>query len=184
LANLHDRVAIVTGASKGIGAAIAKALAQAGAKVVVNYASDRAGAEQVVAAIKAAGGHAVAVRADVAKSSDVRALFEETIRTILRLFIRACGGDLLVCWRRIAPWSTSGRRDPMLSRLLPISFGVPVECGHTKRGDDPVVLLLASRFRTTRWSVNPYIVTSASQSSTKVPIPLLLHPPQSHQHFQ
>jgi 3-oxoacyl-[acyl-carrier protein] reductase len=87
LANLHDRVAIVTGASKGIGAAIAKALAQAGAKVVVNYASDRAGAEQVVAAIKAAGGHAVAVRADVAKSSDVRALFEETIRAFAQLDI-------------------------------------------------------------------------------------------------
>lgn len=87
MANLHDRVAIVTGASKGIGAAIAKALAQAGAKVVVNYASDRAGAEQVVAAIKAAGGHAVAVRADVAKSSDVRDLFEETIRAFAQLDI-------------------------------------------------------------------------------------------------
>jgi 3-oxoacyl-[acyl-carrier protein] reductase len=87
LANLHDRVAIVTGASKGIGAAIAKALAQAGAKVVVNYASDRAGAEQVVAAIKSAGGHAVAVRADVTKFSDVRALFEETIRAFAQLDI-------------------------------------------------------------------------------------------------
>lgn len=87
MAKLGDKVAIVTGASKGIGGAIAKALAQAGAKVVVNYASDRTGAEKVVAAIAAGGGHAVAVRADVARSSDVRALFEETIRAFGQLDI-------------------------------------------------------------------------------------------------
>jgi 3-oxoacyl-[acyl-carrier protein] reductase len=84
---LHDKVAIVTGASKGIGAAIAKGMAKAGANVVVNYASDRSGAEQAVAAITAAGGKAVAVKADVSKSADVKELFEQTIRTFGRLDI-------------------------------------------------------------------------------------------------
>lgn len=84
---LHDKVAIVTGASKGIGAAIAKGIARAGANVVVNYASDRSGAEKAVAAITAAGGKAVAVKADVSKSADVKELFEQTIRTFGRLDI-------------------------------------------------------------------------------------------------
>ena len=84
---LHGKVAIVTGASKGIGAAIAKGMAKAGANVVVNYASDRSGAEKAVAAITAAGGKAVAVKADVSKSADVKELFEQTIRTFGRLDI-------------------------------------------------------------------------------------------------
>jgi 3-oxoacyl-[acyl-carrier protein] reductase len=84
---LHDKVAIVTGASKGIGAAIAKGMAKAGANVVVNYASDRSGAEKAVAAITAAGGKAVAVKADVSKSADVKELFEQTIWTFGRLDI-------------------------------------------------------------------------------------------------
>ena len=84
---LHGKVAIVTGASKGIGAAIAKGMAKAGANVVVNYASDRSSAEKAVAAITAAGGKAVAVKADVSKSADVKELFEQTIRTFGRLDI-------------------------------------------------------------------------------------------------
>ena len=84
---LHGKVAIATGASKGIGAAIAKGMAKAGANVVVNYASDRSGAEKAVAAITAAGGKAVAVKADVSKSADVKELFEQTIRTFGRLDI-------------------------------------------------------------------------------------------------
>ncbi len=62
---LHDKVAIVTGASKGIGAAVAVALARAGASVVVNYASNQAAAEDVVSRINGLGGRAIAVRADV-----------------------------------------------------------------------------------------------------------------------
>ncbi|ADG69776.1 short-chain dehydrogenase/reductase SDR [Planctopirus limnophila DSM 3776] len=78
MSKLQNKVALVTGASKGIGAGIAGELAAAGAAVVVNYASDRAGAESVVAAIKAAGGQALALRGDVAKAADVAALFERT----------------------------------------------------------------------------------------------------------
>ena len=73
--SLQGRVALVTGASKGIGAGIAKDLAAAGASVVVNYASDKAGADKTVAAITAAGGKAVAVQADVSKPADVERLF-------------------------------------------------------------------------------------------------------------
>jgi 3-oxoacyl-[acyl-carrier protein] reductase len=75
--NLTGKVAIVTGASKGIGAAIAKGLAAAGAAVAVNYASDKEGANRAVAEIRAGGGKAIAVQADMSKAADVKRLFEE-----------------------------------------------------------------------------------------------------------
>lgn len=78
MSKLKGKVAIVTGASKGIGAAIAKHFGAAGAAVVVNYASSKAGADKVVAEITAAGGKAIAVQADVANLADVKRLFEET----------------------------------------------------------------------------------------------------------
>lgn len=78
---LNEKVALVTGGSKGIGAGIAKELAAAGAAVVVNYATDRIGAESVVAAITLAGGRATAIPGDVSKSADVARLFDETQRT-------------------------------------------------------------------------------------------------------
>lgn len=77
MGKLTGKVAVVTGASKGIGAAIAKKFGSEGASVVVNYASDKAGAERVVSAIVEAGGKAVAVGGSVAKSGDVDALFAE-----------------------------------------------------------------------------------------------------------
>jgi 3-oxoacyl-[acyl-carrier protein] reductase len=75
---LENKVAVVTGASKGIGAGIAQALGEEGAAVVVNYASDKAGADKVVAAIKAKGGQAIAVKGDVSKAADVAHLFQQT----------------------------------------------------------------------------------------------------------
>jgi len=82
---LEDKVAIVTGASKGIGASIAKHLAAEGAGVVVNYASSREDADRVVAEIARAGGRAIAIQADVAKPADVDRLFAETAKAFGRL---------------------------------------------------------------------------------------------------
>ena len=78
MAKLTGKVAVVTGASKGIGAAIAEKLGSEGAKVVVNYASDKAGADKVVAKITKSGGEAFAVKADVSKPEDIGKLFNET----------------------------------------------------------------------------------------------------------
>jgi|SRR3569833_419005 len=75
---LANKVAVITGASKGIGAGIAKDLAAEGAAVVVNYASSKEGAEKVVADIINNGGRAIAVQGDVSKSADVERLFDET----------------------------------------------------------------------------------------------------------
>ena len=78
MSKLKNKVAVVTGASKGIGAAIAKHFAAAGAKVVVNYASSKEGADKVVKEITDNGGMAIAVQADVSNEADVARLFEET----------------------------------------------------------------------------------------------------------
>jgi 3-oxoacyl-[acyl-carrier protein] reductase len=82
---LQGKVAIVTGASKGIGAGIARAFGEAGAAVVVNYASSNADADRVVTEIAGRGGRAIAVQGDVAKAADVRRLFDETIKAFGRL---------------------------------------------------------------------------------------------------
>jgi len=81
----QEKVAVVTGASKGIGAEIARHLAAEGAAVVVNYVSSRSGAEKVVADIQSKDGRAIAIQADVSKPTDVKRLFSEAKKTFGRL---------------------------------------------------------------------------------------------------
>lgn len=87
MSKLTGKVAVVTGASKGIGAAIAAALAAEGASVVINYASSKEGADAVVARVKAAGGQAVAVRGDVSRQADAQAIVDAAIQQFGRLDI-------------------------------------------------------------------------------------------------
>src|SRR5919199_1113794 len=84
---LSGKVAVVTGASKGIGASIAQHLAAEGAAVVVNYATSREGADKVVVEIERRGGKAVAVQADVARRADIQRLFAEAMRAFGRVDI-------------------------------------------------------------------------------------------------
>lgn len=85
MSKLEGKVAVVTGASKGIGAGIAKALATDGAAVVVNYVSSKAGADAVVEAITSSGGRAIAVRGDVSKAADAQGLIEAAVKQFGRL---------------------------------------------------------------------------------------------------
>lgn len=87
MGKLAGKVAVVTGASKGIGAGIAKALAREGASVVVNYASSKAGADAVVASIQSANGKAIAVGGDVSKAADAQGIIDAAIETYGRLDI-------------------------------------------------------------------------------------------------
>lgn len=97
MTTLTGKVAIVTGSSKGIGAQIATLLAKAGAKTVVNYANDASAAHEVVDNIKAAGGEAIAVQADVSDSKQVEAMFDRTIDAFGKPDILVNNAGIIIC---------------------------------------------------------------------------------------
>lgn len=114
---LSDRVAIITGASRGIGRAVALALAAEGAKVAVNYASSSAAAEEVVATITDAGGSAIALQADVSKLEQVETLFNNTLEKFGRV-------DILVNNAGIT-------RDTLLLRMKPEDWQAVIDLNLT-----------------------------------------------------
>ncbi len=101
---LQDKVAIITGSSRGIGAEIARTLADAGTKVVINYIARQQDAEAVCAAITAAGGEALAVRADVSNPAEVRRLFDVAIERYARVDILINNAGVLL-YKKIADTS-------------------------------------------------------------------------------
>ncbi|HBV20183.1 MAG TPA: SDR family oxidoreductase [Nitrosomonas sp.] len=101
MSKLHEKVAIVTGSSRGIGAAIALELAKAGVKVVVNYVQNQQAADEVCTAIIGAGGKCIAIQADVSKPADVRRLFDAAIEHFGRIDILVNNAGILI-FKKIA----------------------------------------------------------------------------------
>ena len=96
MSTLKDKVILVTGASKGIGAAVARQLADAGAKLIINYAGSKEPADQVVASIKQKGGDAIAIQADVSKTEEVKALFDGAIAQYGRIDVLVNNAGIMI----------------------------------------------------------------------------------------
>lgn len=94
--NLNDKIILVTGASKGIGATVAVKLASIGAKVIVNYSGSKEAAENVVEQIKTAGGDAIAIQADVSKTKDVKNLFDTAIAHFGRIDVLVNNAGIMI----------------------------------------------------------------------------------------
>lgn len=96
MSNLQNKVILVTGASRGIGAAVATQLAAAGAKLIINYAGSKEAADQTVQSIKDKGGEAIALQADVSKASEVTALFDAAIKHFGRIDVLINNAGIMI----------------------------------------------------------------------------------------
>jgi 3-oxoacyl-[acyl-carrier protein] reductase len=153
------KVAIVTGASRGIGQAVAKRLAQDGFAVVVNYLSNAGEAEEVVAEIKRSGGDAVAVKADVANQADVERLFEETTKKYGSV-------DVVVNNSGIMPLSPIGKSeaelfDKVISTNLRGTFLVLAQAAQHIAAGGRIIAFSSSVLAKSFPSYGPYIASKA-----------------------
>src|ERR1700737_1634005 len=157
--NIMKKIAIVTGASRGIGRAVAKRLAQDGFAVVVNYLSNASEAEEVVAEIKVIGGEAIAVKADVANQTDVEQLFEETTKKFGSV-------DVVVHNSGIMPLSPIGKNDfdlfdKVISTNLRGAFLVLAQAAQHIAAGGRIIAFSSSVLAKSFPSYGPYIASKA-----------------------
>jgi 3-oxoacyl-[acyl-carrier protein] reductase len=153
------KVAIVTGASRGIGRAVAKRLAQDGFGVVVNYLSNASEAEQVVSEIQSIGGNAIAIKADVANQADVERLFEETMKKFGSV-------DVVVHNSGIMPLSPIGKSDvelfdKVISTNLRGTFLVLAQSAQHLAAGGRIIAFSSSVLAKSFPSYGPYIASKA-----------------------
>jgi 3-oxoacyl-[acyl-carrier protein] reductase len=153
------KAAIVTGASRGIGKAVAKRLARDGFSVVVNYASNAKEADATVAEIQSAGGQAIAVKADVGNAADVEHLFEETVKAFGAI-------DVLVNNSGIMPLSPIGKGDAavfdkVIQTNLRGSFLVMAQAAQRMAGGGRIIAFSSSVLARSFPSYGPYIASKA-----------------------
>jgi len=156
---MKKKIAIVTGASRGIGRAVAKRLAQDGFAVVVNYLSNAGEAEQVVAEIKDIGGEALAIKADVADQTDVEQLFEQTVK-------KFGGIDVVVHNSGIMPLSPIGKSDvelfdKVISTNLRGGFLVLAQAAQHLTAGGRIIAFSSSVLAKSFPSYGPYIASKA-----------------------
>ena len=164
--SLTGRVALVTGAAKGIGAGIAKAMAAAGASVVVNFASDRAGAERVVAEIESAGGNAVAIQANVSVVAEVEHLCAAAVATFGRL-------DILVNNASVFAFaSLEQTTDEQLRKMLDTNlYGTIITCREAMKyfgGDGAHVIINIGSMASERFSAGAVAYAASKAGITGV----------------